>query len=196
MLSGEWITFFAVDIGAATALAGLMFVAFSIQQSAQGIDELEKRLGALYFAELLASLVIALAAVLPPHVWWVGALIGATHQIGTWGIAMRKVLAYRQAYRRSRAGDIAKQTDDPKVHMYTLHRPQLATIGVPLMEALVVFVGGLGGALEAIGILPNAIPGSASLEVVGVFSAWYLVSATFGAWYFLFSLHPTSALGL
>lgn len=193
MLTSEWITFFTVDVGAATALAGLMFVAFSIYQTEHGIDDLERRMGTLYFMELLASLVIALAAVVPPHAWWIGAIIGALAQIVAWASVLRTVSIYRKSYRSFVISKPAQSNENHQARVYKRHETQLKTIAVPLTEALVVLAGGLAGGVRTTTGLLVGIDAGLPLQVVGLLAAWYLVSAAFGAWYFLFTLPQTQA---
>lgn len=190
MLPSDWATFFGIDVGAATGLAGLLFVAFSVYLANQRIDRLSQGLGQLYFGELFASLIIALAATLPPHAWWVGGLLGASPQIVWWFQTRGIATVFRRAYLSSETNSHPTDEDKQRAQIYQIHQGQERTLFVPLCESTLVFAGSVAGCLAFFGILPSWTPAWLPLQIVGLFAAWYLISATMNAWFFLFRLSP------
>lgn len=178
VLSQEWQIFFITIIGAATALLGLLYISFSIYITRfLDLDELEVRIGTIYYYEIISSFLIALTALVPPHWWWAGAIIIGIAKL----IFLRKTVlllyTYRHAYRvfegksSKKAGE--KEPSENQVRMYKLYRAHCNFAFVPVIEDVVVLVAGITGFF-----MPNGFP----LELIGIMIVWYLISSSLGSW--------------
>lgn len=191
----QWSIFFTVDATAAAALAGLLFICFSIYITKfNDFDPLEIHFTTYYYYEFLYSLAISLAALLPFDVWWLLAFMAGLIQIifMTYGLFVAR--PYRYSYKilfKKKPGKKNMDVDVFKAEIYKTYKTWMYLSFVPFITGTLLMLAGIFRFLHELNVsialfnLPKIIFIEWPLPIAGIVAGLFLLSAATGTWSFL-----------
>ncbi len=195
-LSQQWSIFFTVDATAAAALAGLLFICFSIYITKfNDFDPLEIHFTTYYYYEFLCSLAISLAALLPFDVWWLLAFVVGLLQVIFMISGLSAARPYRYSYKilfkKKKPSRIKKDVSEFKAEIFKTYKLWLYLSFVPFITGMLLMLVGIFGFLHDLNIsislfhFPNSIFIEWPLPIAGIIAGYFLFSAATGTWSFL-----------
>lgn len=174
-MSSDWLSFFTTIAQISVGLAGLLFISFSIYLAGFQLDQFEITIGTLYYLEVVAAFIISLSAILPPHWWWIGAV----------------VVVSLYAYHIVKAEkDINEYSDKGKMNDF--YEVQTKTRFILWIRTLILFIDAILGFSLQLNIQPVIFKIDLSfivLPLVGLLIELYLISCVIGSWFFLLNFN-------